>query len=192
MTTDALRRWILDELTSSRARLAGGVIDMIPSNEMTVLADDGGVPASYVLWHLARHHDVAVNAVLRERDQVVVDHVGALGVHDRLYRGLAEGADTDLVAVLDPDAVAAYTLATLDDTIDWVASEASLDDLDDVPDSTGALAALGTPEGDFDWLYRMWSDKPRRWFLSWSAIGHVVTHTGELVGIRNRLGHNPF
>jgi hypothetical protein len=192
MTTDALRRWILDELTSSRARLAGGVIDMIPSDEMAVFADDGGVPASYVLWHLARHHDVAVNAVLRERDQVVVDHVGALGVHDRLYRGLAEGADTDLVAVLDPDAVAAYTLATLDDTIDWVASEASLDDLDDVPDSTGALAALGTPEGDFDWLYRMWSDKPRRWFLSWSAIGHVVTHTGELVGIRNRLGHNPF
>lgn len=192
MSSDALRRWIVDDLTSARARLAGGVIDMIPSDEMTVLADDGGVPASYVLWHLARHHDVAVNGVLRDRDQVVVDHVDALGVQDRLYRGLAEGADTDLVAILDPGAVAAYALATLDDTIDWVATEASLDDLDDVPDGTRALAALGAPEDDFDWLYRMWSDKPRRWFLSWSAIGHVVTHTGELVGIRNRLGHNPF
>ncbi|MFN3217163.1 MAG: hypothetical protein ACE367_11765 [Acidimicrobiales bacterium] len=192
MSSDPLRRWIVDELTSARARLAGGVIDMIPSDEMTVLADNGGVPGGYALWHLARHHDVAVNAVLRGRDEVVLDHLGALGVHDRLYRGLAEGADTDLVAVLDPDAVAAYALATLDDTIAWVATEASLEDLDDVPDSARALRALGTPEDDFDWLYRMWSDKPRRWFLSWSAIGHVVTHTGELVGIRNRLGHNPF
>lgn len=192
MSTDALRRWILDDLTSARSRLAGGVVAMIPVDEMTVLADDGGVPASYVLWHLARHHDVAVNGVLRGRDEVVQQHLEALGVHDRLYRGLAEGADTDLVAVLHPEAVAAYALATLDDTIAWVAADARLDDLDDVPDAATALASLGTPEDDFDWLYRMWNDKPRRWFLSWSAIGHVVTHTGELVGIRNRLGHNPF
>lgn len=192
MCDDALRHWILDELASARARLAGGVIDMIPTDDMTVFADDGGVPASYVLWHLARHHDVAVNAVLRERDQVVWDHTDDLGVADRLHRGLAEGADTDLVAVLDPAAVATYALATLDDTAEWIATEASLEDLDDVPDSTRALRALGTPEADFDWLYRMWSGKPRRWFLSWSAIGHVVTHTGELVATRNRLGHNPF
>lgn len=192
MSNDALRGWIVDELASARARLAGGVIDMIPTNEMTILADDGGVPAGYVLWHMARHHDVAVNAVVRGRDEVVLDHLGALGVHDRLYRGLAEGADTDLVAVLDPEAVARYALATLDETIDWMATEAPLDDLDDVPDAATALAALGTPEDDFDWLYRMWADKPVRWFLSWSAIGHVVTHTGELVSIRNRLGHNPF
>lgn len=192
MSTDALRRWIVDELTSARTRLAGGVIDMIPRAEMSVLADDGGIPAGYVLWHLARHHDVAVNAVLRGRDEVVLDHLEALGVHDRLYRGLAEGADTDLVADLDPDAVAAYALAAIDGTVAWLQAEASLDDLDAVPDAARALAALGTPEDDFDWLYRMWSDKPRRWFLSWTAIGHVVTHTGELVGIRNRLGHNPF
>lgn len=192
MTTDALRTWVLDEMTSARGRLENGVIAAIPSTEMTVLADGGGVPAGYALWHLARHHDAAVNGVLRARDQVVTGHLAALGIDDRLYRGLAEGADTDLVHQLDPEAVATYALATLDATIEWIRADAPLDDLDDVPDSTGALAAMGTPEDDFAWLYAMWSGKPRRWFLSWSAIGHVVTHTGELVGIRNRLGHSPF
>lgn len=192
MDTGALRRWILDESTSARQRLAGGVIAKIPAAEMSECADGGGVPAGYVLWHLTRHHDVAVNGVLRERDEVVVDHLAALGVEDRLYRGLAEGSDADLIEVLDPAAVGAYALATLDATIDWIRAEADLDDLDDIPDSTGVLAALGTPRDDFAWLYEMWSGKPRRWFLSWSAIGHVMTHTGELVSIRNRLGHNPF
>lgn len=192
MSVDALRHWILDEVRSARARLAGGVIDTIPPDEFAVLADGGGVPAGYALWHLARHHDVAVNGVLRGRDQIVVDHLDDLGVTDRLYRGLAEGADTDLVTVLSPTAIGAYALATIDATIDWIASDALLSDLDEIPDSGAALAALGTPEDTFEWLYQMWEGKPRRWFLSWSAIGHVVTHTGELVSIRNRLGHSPF
>lgn len=195
MSSD-LRRWILDDLGSARAKLAGGVLARIPAERRGELVDGGGVPPVYVLWHLARHHDVAVNSVLRGVDQVVHQHTTAVGVSDGLYRGLAEGADLDLVAELDPEATGAYALAVLDETIAW-ADQADLDALDldaldDVPDAAAALASMGTPTDQFDWLYAMWDGKPNRWFLSWEAIGHVVTHSGELVSLRNRMGLSPF
>ena len=186
-----LRRWILDDLSSARARLTGGVLDLVPAERLPGLVDGGGVPPVYVLWHLARHHDVAVNGVLRGVGQVVDVHTAALGVDEGLWRGLSESADLDLVDVLDPRAVVAYTRAVLDTTVAWLA-DAPLDDLDAVPDAAAVLESMGTPTDDFDWLYRMWDAKPARWFLSWEAVGHVVTHTGELVSLRNRLGLSPF
>ncbi len=187
-----LRSWIIEDLSSARMRLNNGVLNIIPPERATETVDGGGIAPVYVTWHMTRHHDVAINSVLRGRDQVVHDHTDALGVSERLYRGLSEGADLDLVAVLDPEAVNTYALATLDATIGWLESEANLDGLDTVPNAAAALEAMGTPTDDFDWLYGMWSDKPKQWFLSWEGIDHVVTHTGELVSIRNRMGLSPF
>jgi hypothetical protein len=187
-----LRRWILDDLTAARARLDNGVLRLIPPERGAETVDGGGIPPVYVIWHMARHHDVAVNSVLRGVDQIVHSHTDAIGVNDRLYRGLSEGADLDLVALLDPEAVNAYALATIDGTISWIESGASLDTLDDVADSAAMLHAMGTPTDDFDWLYGMWDGKPNRWFLSWEGVDHIVTHTGELVSIRNRMGLSPF
>ncbi len=187
-----LRDWIVADLGSARQRLEDGVLARIPPERRAELADSGGIAPVYVLWHLARHHDLAVNGVLRGADEVVHRFGGALGVDADLWRGLAEGADLDLVEVLDPEAVGDYALAALDGTIAWIEDGAPLDSLDEVPAATDALARLGTPEADFGWLYGMWDGKPARWFLSWEAIGHVVTHTGELVSIRNRMGLSPF
>lgn len=189
--SDDLRTWIADDLVSTRDKLANGVLELIPPELRAGQVDGGGIPPVYVLWHLARHHDVATNSVLRGRDQIVHEFTDTVGVDDRLWRGLAEGADLDLVDRLDPERVGAYALACLDETIQWVHG-VGLDDLDERPAATAALQKMGTPEDEFDWLYRMWDGKPRRWFLSWSAIGHVVTHTGELVSLRNRLGLSPF
>ncbi len=187
-----LRDWITDELVSARHRLEDGVLARIPPERRGELADGGGIPPTYVLWHLARHHDLAVNGVLRGDDEVVHDHTAALGVDTDLWRGLAEGADLHLVQVLDPDAVGSYALAVLDRTIAWIRDGATLDTLDAIPASTDALTAIETPEDDFGWLYAMWDGKPAHWFLSWEGMGHVVTHTGELVSIRNRMGLSPF
>lgn len=186
-----LRTWIRDDLSSARQRLNGGVLEIIPPERMREQVDGGGIPPVYVLWHLARHHDLAINRVLRGRDEVVESHTDRLGIDDRLWRGLSEGADLDLVSVLDPEAVMAYVRAVLDSTVAWL-DDAALTDLDSVPASTDALAAIGTPTDDFDWIYAMWEGKPRQWFLSWEGHGHVVTHTGELVSIRNRMGLSPF
>lgn len=187
-----LRTWILADLRSLHDRLAGGVLGHIPASRRAERVDGGGVPPTYILWHLARHHDVAVNGVLRRSDEVVERWTGRIGVIDELWRGLAEGEDQDLVSRIDPDAVGQYALAVIDATATWVDESPAPAGLDAVPDSAAALRRLGTPEDRFDWLYRMWDGKPAAFFLSWEAIGHGVTHTGELVSIRNRMGLSPF
>ena len=180
----------------ARARLANGVLGAIPAERRQELVDGGGIPPLYVLWHMTRHQDVAVNAVLRGRDELVHRWCDRIGVSSDLWRGLAEGADLDLVEVLDPEAVGGYALEVLDSAIEWVETDPDgtlrLDRLDEVPAAADALAALGTPAEDFGWLYGMWDGKPRQWFLSWEGHAHVVTHTGELVSLRNRMGLSPF
>ena len=191
MESVELRDWIVSDLRSLRAKLSGGILGLIPPERRRERADGGGIAPVYVLWHLARHHDVAVNGVLRGTTAVVDGWTERLGIGDDLWRGLAEGEDADLVEVLDPEAVGGYALAVVDSTADWL-TEHGLPPMDEQPATAPALAAIGTPEDRFDWLYSMWDGKPTAWFLQWSAVGHGINHLGELVSIRNRLGLSAF
>lgn len=186
-----LRNWIIGDLRSLRAKLDGGVLGLIPPERRTERADGGGIAPVYVLWHLARHHDVAVNGVLRGAGEVVEGWTDRLGIGEDLWRGLAEGEDADLVDVLDPESVGTYALEVCDATAGWL-DQHGLPPMDQQPDTTAALRAIGTPEDRFDWLYSMWEGKPTAWFLQWSAVGHGFNHLGELVSIRNRMGLSPF
>ena len=186
-----LRDWIVGDLRSLRAKLDGGVLGLMPAERRRERADGGGIAPLYVLWHLARHHDVAVNGVLRGAGAVVEGWTQRLGIDEDLWRGLAEGEDANLVEVLDPEAVGHYTLAVVESTAAWL-EEHGLPPLDDRPDTAAALASIGTPEDRFDWLYSMWDGKPAAWFLQWSAVGHGLNHLGELISIRNRMGLSPF
>lgn len=188
-----LRSWVSGDLASLRRRLDGGVLTVIPHARRAERVDGGGIAPTYVLWHLTRHHDVAVNRVLRGRAEVVEGWAGRLGITTDLWRGLAEGEDGELVDRLDPEALDGYALAVLDATAAWVAEVGDLGAaLDVAPDTTAALQALGAPEDRFDWLYRMWSGQPGSFFLGWEAIGHGYNHLGELTSIRNRMGLSPF
>ena len=186
-----LRNWIIGDLKSLRAKLDGGVLGLIPPERRRERADGGGIAPIYVLWHLARHHDVAVNGVLRGAGAVVEGWTGRLGIDEDLWRGLAEGEDAELVDILEPEAVGAYALDVIEATAGWL-DDRGLPQMDQRPDTAAALEAIGTPPDRFDWLYSMWEGKPTAWFLQWSAVGHGFNHLGELVSIRNRLGLNPF
>lgn len=190
-----LTEWIADDLASLQRRLENGVLAQIPVSRRRERVDDGGIAPTYILWHAARHHDVAINRVIRGATEVVDEWTDRLGVHDDLWRGLAEAEDSELVDELDGDAVGAYALAVIEASSAWITA---LDDdrldalLVEVPDSTGALDALGLPGDRFDWLYGMWTGQPGRFFLQWEAIGHGYNHLGELISIRNRMGLSPF
>lgn len=188
-----LRGWILRDLRSLRDKLDGGVVRMIPPERRRERVDGGGIAPVYVLWHLARHHDVAVNGVLRGRgaDGVVNGWADRLGVEEKLWRGLAEAEDTEMVDALDPGAVGGYVIDVFNNTARWIDSN-GLPPLDGHPDTAPALQAIGTPTDRFDWLYAMWHGKPAAWFLQWSALGHGFNHLGELISIRNRMGLSPF
>lgn len=138
-----LRTWIVGDVVSLRQRLAGGVLEHIPVDRRAERVDGGGIAPTYILWHLARHHDVAVNRILRQTDEVVERWTDRLGVADDLWRGLAEGEDGELVDTLDPEAVEGYTLAVLDETRTWL-DTADLSDLDRPPGSSGSNRGLDT------------------------------------------------
>ena len=186
-----LRDWIAADVGSLWMRLNNGVISLIPPERMAERVDGGGIAPIYVLWHAARHQDVAVNGVLRGTTPGLDGWADRVGIDGDTWRGLAEAEDQELVETLDPEAVAAYALAVIDETAAWVA-DGDLSVLDTTPDSAAALRAIGTPEDRFDWLYGMWTGKPGHWFLSWEAVGHGYNHLGELISIRNRMGLSPF
>lgn len=186
-----IRSWIIGDLESLGNRLSNTIFSVIPASRMTERVDNGGVVATYVAWHTARHHDIAVNGVLRGTDEVLDNWAARIGIDGDTWRGLAEMEDLDLIPQLDPAAVTGYLLAVISNTRSW-AADADLSVLDTVPDSGAALRRIGTPTDRFDWLYAMWDGKPAPFFLSWEAIGHGYSHLGELTSIRNRMGLSPF
>ena len=84
-----------------------------------------------------------------------------------------------------------YYRAVCAATADYLTS-VSAADLEVVPDSGQRLSDAGVTEADVPWLYRMWDGKPASFHVRWEAIGHGVTHTGEMVSMRNRMGLSPF
>ena len=186
-----LKAWIVDDLRSLRNRIDRGVLGLMAPERRGERVDGGGIAPTYILWHLARHHDVAVNGVLRGASEVVERWTGRIGIDEGLWRGLAEAEDTELVEVLDPEAVGAYALEVIESTAAWLDAD-GLPDLGAAPDSAGALRAAGAPEDRFDWLYSMWEGQSAAWFLKWPAVGHGFNHLGELMSIRNRMGLSPF
>ncbi|MDA3041356.1 MAG: hypothetical protein O3C27_17880 [Actinomycetota bacterium] len=190
-----LQQWIAADLTSLRQRL-GGFVNVVPPELWSQPVDHGGLPPLAIAWHLARHHDVAVNAVVRRTPEVLDDWASRVGITSDTWQGLSEAEDRDTTALLDPVSVGGYLLDVIDHTLAWVTTAAvttaDLPDLDAVPDSAAALAQLGTPTDRFDWLYAMWAGKTNHFFLSWEAIGHGYNHLGELISLRNRLGLSPF
>jgi hypothetical protein len=185
-----LRRWIDDELALVADRMTTQVLDLVPAERRSEPID-GGSSITFLMWHIARHHDLAVNAALLGRPQVLEDHRAVAAGSVPVWAGLAEAEDRDLTAALDPTAVTGYHAAVIDSTRAWLAT-AELDILDELVDAPAALAAVGVDEADFLWLHRMWSAKTGAFFVQWEAVGHQVNHLGEMVAVRNRMGLSPF
>ncbi len=187
-----LRDWILDDLDLVHTRITNQVLGIIPAERWHEQVDGGGSTIVTVLWHLSRHVDVGLNVVLRGADELLGDWAARLSDRDVSGGpGLAEAGDTEVVDTLDPRAVAGYWDALMTGAREWAAG-ADLSVLDSVPDSAAGLARAGVPRDSYPWLYNMWDAKPGSFYLRWETIGHGITHLGEMVSIRNRMGLSPF
>ncbi len=183
--------WIASDLESLKMRLSGGVLQHIPLERRHERLNELTVAPTYALWHMSRHHDIAINLMLRDSQEVVVGWTERLGIDGDLWRGLAEGQDQELVDTLDPEAVEGYALDLISNTVDWLGSS-DPGDLDRFPDTTAVLDSLETPHDRFGWLYNMWDGKSALFFLQWETVGHGYNHLGELMSIRNQMGLSPF
>jgi hypothetical protein len=187
-----LRTWLLEEHGDVRARIERQVLSLVPPERRRELADDGGSSIDALLWHVARHQDLAVNGVVRGSEQVVERWADRLGPQARSPgSGLEEAEQRDVTATLDPEVLAGYVLDVYDTTAAWLAS-VPLGSFENVPDSSAALAAVGVSHDAYPWLHAMWDGKTVAFHVRWEAIGHGLNHVGEMVAVRNRLGLSPF
>lgn len=185
--------WIRSDLDALDARLQGGVVRQVPPDRWGEQADGGGSTLHHLLFHLTRHHDLAVATVIGDRPPLFLEHRRALGLDDLpITVGVAEAEDRDATGGIVHDALLAYAAATVDHTRAWLDRIGTLA-LDTTPPASHRLATLAEiPTDHYGWLHEMWAGKPVSWFLQWPVIGHGNAHVGEMVSIRNRMGLSPF
>ena len=188
-----LHQWIVADLASIRTRLFEGVLGIVPSARWAEQVDGGGGTLSGLVLHLARHHDLAVNTVIRGEQPVFTAHLEALGLAGAGPAiGISEAEDRSHTAHIPPAALLAYANAVFDTTATWLPT-LDRDSFDLQPNTGHRLTQhAGLDEAELPWLYSMWSAKPVWWMLQWPVLAHGHTHTGEATSLRNRMGLSPF
>jgi hypothetical protein len=185
-----LGAYLIGAHTDLQRRLQGSVLDRVPAERWHEQADGGGSSIAWLLLHLARHQDLAVQAAIRAHVPIVADHATSLGLARR-DDGLTEREDTTVTARLDPDALVAYVDAVFAATSTWL-SRVSLMALDTVPDTDRRLRSLAGLDDDVAWLMSMWQGRTVGWLVQWPVLGHGDAHVGEAISVRNRMGLSPF
>ncbi|MEI7546556.1 MAG: hypothetical protein WCK21_00650 [Actinomycetota bacterium] len=188
-----LHAWMTADLASVRSKLFDSVVRLIPRDRWHEQADGSGATLAGLLLHIARHQDLAVNAVIRNHSPLFQAHREALGLADAgLSVGLSESEDRAVTAHLRPALLLNYLTAVFDQTAEWLQPLGSLV-LDIEPHAERRLTTnAGLDREELPWLYTMWEGKQLWWFVQWPVLGHAHAHIGEATSIRNRMGLSPF
>ena len=188
-----LHRWMVTDLEAVRTKLFASVIDLVPTERWHEQVDGGGSTITHLLFHIARHHDLAVNTVIRADEPLFIHHRQALGLSDRPTGvGLAEKEDTSATALVSPEPLLAYVREVFAATAVWLEPLGTMV-LDSMPNAGHRLTKHALLDHDeLPWLYSMWLDRPVWWLLQWPVLGHGNAHVGEAISVRNRMGLSPF
>jgi DinB superfamily len=164
----------------------------LTDDQLRVRPSEGDNSLAWLLWHIARIEDVAINVVLMAQPQVL--HEG--GWQQRLKiaygdvgTGMAEEDVADLGARVDIPALRAYRAAVGRRTRELVGTIK--------PEELGLpvtamdverAVASGAFGAGADWLRSFWEGRPKAWYLSWTSVGHSYLHLGEAMGIKGHAG----
>jgi hypothetical protein len=188
-----LQRFLLDAHADLRARLFGSVIEQVPRSRWREQADAGGSSVTWLLLHMARHQDLALTTVVRNKAPLFMAHRQALGLAGfGAAAGLTEREDRAVSAAVEAEPLLAYLDEVFAATRRWL-QRLSLMAMNTVPDTSGRLTRLALLDPDeVGWLYSMWDGRTVDWFVQWPVLGHGQSHVGEAIAVRNRMGLSPF
>ncbi len=145
----------------------------------------------WLLWHMARTEDAAVNAVVAARDQVLDDDwIRRMGVPWRIIgTGMTDDEVGEMTARADVAAVRAYRSAVgrrTREVVKALGAEAwdAIVGVEDIRRAAAAGAFRDWVEGtSYPWLG--WTRAKQ---LASSALRHNAAHVGEAVTIRGLAG----
>jgi hypothetical protein len=188
-----LQQFLLDAHADVRSRLFGSVVNHVPVERWHDQADGGGSSLTWLLLHMARHHDLALTTVIRNKPPIFFAHRPALALADAgAAAGLSEQEDRSVSAVVAADPLLDYLNDVFAASRRWLQRLSAMA-LATVPDTAARLTnkALLDP-AEVGWLYSMWNGHTVDWFVQWPMLGHGQAHVGEAISVRNRLGLSPF
>ena len=146
---------------------------------------------AYLLWHMARNEDVAINTVVRGVPDVLVrdSWLGQLGIDRRdQATGMSDEEVEGFSAGVDIAALHAYRAAVGRETRAWL-EQLDFAELDRPIDVAARLAqAPGTFGPRAAWVGPVWEGRSADWFLTWTTIGHAYFHLGEAEHVAHTLG----
>src|SRR5262245_18869992 len=172
-------------------RVFGGLTD----DQMRARPGAGVNSLVWLLWHMARVEDVAVNLVVSDGREVLDDqwaHRMDIGWRT-LGTGMAESDVTDLTKRADVGAVRAYRAAVAERTREVVRAmpPAAWEEIVGLADTSRAAAA-GAYAPNTAWRdgvgYPSWQGHSRAAQLAGSALRHNALHLGEAVTVRSLGG----
>src|SRR3990172_4960393 len=168
-------------------RVFGGLTD----EQLRLRPVKGSNSLAWLLWHMARTEDAAVNAVVANRRQILDEGwAERLRVPRRdIGTGMTEDEVADLSARIDPSVVKAYRSAVGRRTREVVVAlpAATWEEIIGPADVERAVAqgAFGPAAG---WVAQLWQGSSRAMRLGATAITPSAMHLGEAITIRGRAG----
>jgi hypothetical protein len=176
---------------SGRAFPAQRAFDDLSADQMRIRPGEGLNSLVWLLWHVARTEDVAINVVIAGSDQVLdVEWTRRMNVPWRIIgTGMTDSEVGELTARADVPAVLAYRSAVGIRTRQVVqALRAGAWDEPVAEDDIKRAAAAGA--------FRDWDTRTPHPWLGWSradqiassALRHNAAHIGEAVTIRSLAG----
>ncbi|PYM17151.1 MAG: hypothetical protein DMD81_10315 [Candidatus Rokuibacteriota bacterium] len=167
----------------------------LTNDQMRVRPGKNLNPIVWLLWHMARTEDVAVNLVVANGPQVLDDEwTKRMSVRWRIIgTGMSDGEVDEMSKSADVGAVRAYRAAVAQRTRDVVRTlrADAWDEIIGFADtSRGAAAGAFAPTSA--WVegvgYTPWQGQSRAAQLGASAIRHNALHLGEAITIRSLAG----
>lgn len=161
------------------------------SDEQLRLRPEGWNSMAWLLWHLARTEDVAINPVVANRPQVL-DAGGwleRLNVDRRdVGTGMTDEAVAALSASIDLAALRAYRKAVGLATRD-VARALPSEEWDRLigADDLARAAAQGAFGPEAGWVPKVWDGKSVAWCFYWIAVGHNLMHLGQAGWVKEMI-----
>jgi hypothetical protein len=198
---DLLQFFLRQHAATHAAEVSGGasrfdgVLRGLTDDQMRVRPGAALNSILWLLWHMARIEDVAVNVIVAGRAQVF-DAAWARRmniVHVHMGSGMTATEVAELSAGADVGGVRAYRSNVGRRTREVVAAlaPAAWDEIQDLSDTSRA-ADVGAFGPNDDWIegtgHRPWQGISRADQLGSSAIRHNAAHIGEMVTIRGLAG----
>ncbi len=168
-----------------------GVTDGLTEQQVRIAVQPGANPLAWLLWHIARAEDSAINLLICDTPEVLNEEwLARLNVH---RRDVGTGMTTAEVAELSATVNVATLMAYLTDvgarTRERVASLQPADLDETVSDDRLHRMVEQTVQGPAGpRLAALWNGTPKGHFLVWLPLTHNYEHVGQADLIRGLLG----